>query len=547
LEHSTVGDAFDRVALGAGERLALVFAGGGPRWSYRETLAHVQRAAKGLIGLGVDLGDRVAVWATNRPAWVVLQLATAKVGAVLVPIRASAAADEVAYVLAQCGASTLFLVDRADDVDRVAALTAVCPELPGARPGRIVSKRFPRLKRVASTDEHAVAGAFAWPQVLAASAGISDHLLRRRQESVDPDDSAAIQYTAGATGAPKGAVLTHVAATTTARYVGECMRLGSRDRVCLPVAFDAQLGWLFGTLTTIAHGATLVVPSERFDPGATLAAIAAERCTAVHGTPATFRSLLAHRQFHDFDLASLRTGVVAGAPCPGDLMQQIVRRMHAREITVAYGPAEACGAITQTRTEDPLELRATTVGRALPEVDLRVVDAAGGRDAAPGAVGELCCRGYPVMRGYHELPEATAAAIDANGWLHTGDLAIMDEHGYCRIVGRREETIVRDGEAVQPREVETLLASHPKVHDAAVFGVPDVVLGEEIAAWIRLRDGETASVAEIRDFCRGRATPSRVPRYVRFVDDYPRAATGKVQRFRMREIMIDELKLRAAR
>lgn len=546
MERLTIGDLFDRVAHGAGERDALVFSELDRRWSYRDTFSRVQRLAKGLVGLGVERGDHVAVWATNRPQWVLLQLAIAKVGAVLVTVNPAASADELAYVLEHSDASTLFLSDRLGDRDALALLTACCPELPGARPGRLVSKRFPRLKRVALLNDHGAPGVLAWPEVLTASAGISDHLLRCRQESVDPADLSNIQYTAGATGFPKGAELTHANVTNAAHYVGECMRLTARDRVCVPVPFYQCFGWVLGTLATICRGATMVVPAERFDAERTLAAVAAERCTALHGLPAMFAAELAQRRFHEIDLSSLRTGIVAGAPCAGDLMQQIVRRMHAREMTVAYGPTEACGVITQTRTEDPLELRATTVGRALPHVEVRNIDPVTARDVPPGIQGELCCRGYPVMRGYYKMPEATAAAIDREGWLHTGDLVTIDDHGYCRLTGRVGETISRGGESVHPRELEELLYSHPKVREVQVFGVPDVVFGEELAVWIRLREGETASVAEIRDFCRRRLAHSKVPRYVRFVDEYPLTSTGKVQKFRMREIMTQELKLPAA-
>jgi fatty-acyl-CoA synthase len=546
MERTTIGDLFDRVAHGAGDREAIVFSELGTRWSYRDALARVQLLAKGLIGLGVESGDHVAVWATNRPQWVLLQLAIAKVGGVLVTINPAATADELAHILAHSDASTLFLNDRGGDTDALGLLTACCPELPGARPARLVSKRFPRLKRVALIDDHGARGVLAWPEVLAASAGITDHLLRRRQEGVDPADLSNLQYTAGTTGLAKAAALTHVNVTTTAHYAGECMRLTARDRVCVPVPFYECLGWALGTLVTIGRGAVLIVPSDCFDAEKTLTAIADERCTALHGLPAMFRAEMAQRGFHDLNLASLRTGIVAGAPCVGDLMQQIVRRMHAREITVAYGPSEGSGAITQTRTEDPLELRATTVGRALPHVEVKIVDPATARDVPPGTTGELCCRGYPVMRGYYKDPDGTAAAIDREGWLHTGDLVAIDEHGYCRLTGRVAETVFRGGEHVRPQEVETIIHAHPKVHDVQVFGVPDAVLGEELAAWIRLREGETATVAEIRDFCRARVAHSKVPRYVRFVDRYPLTSTGKVRKFRMREIMTEELKLPAA-
>lgn len=547
MESITIGDLFDRVARGAGDREAFVFAGAGVRWSYRETLAQVQRVAKALIGLGIERGDHVAVWATSRPEWVALQLATAKIGAVLVPIDLALGADELAYVLEQSDATTLFVVERSRDVDLAARLASRCPELAGARPGHLASRRFPLLKRVALLDDRRLPGVLAWSDVLAASAGITDHMLRRRQDGVDPHDVVHLQYTAGATGRPKGVELTHHALVNAAHYANDCMRLTARDRVCVPAPFHHYLGSVLGTLAAVERGATMVVPSEHFDAETTLAAIAAERCTAVHGLPAMFGAELAQRRFHEFDLTSLRTGVVAGAACPGELMRQIVGRMHAREMTVAYGQTEAAAVITQTRAEDPLELRVSTVGRALPHVEVRVADRMTGRELPHGQEGELWCRGYPVMRGYHKLPDATATTIDRNRWLHTGDLAVMDEHGYCRITGRVDDLVRRGGEEVSLREVEEVLDANPKVRDAQVFGIPDVALGEELAAWVRLREGEVATGEELRDFCRSRIAAFKVPRYVRFVDEYPTTETGKVRKFKMRELLSDELRLSRAR
>ena len=555
MESTPIGDLFDHIARGAPDREALVFAQAAVRWTYRDVLDRVQRLAKALIGLGVERGDHVALWAANRPEWVLIQLATAKVGAALVAIDPLGSVDALAFVLAHSDATTLFLTERAGDVDQLALLGACCPELPGARLGRIASRRFAHLKRVALIDDRRAPGVFAWSDVLAASAGISDHMLRVRQESVDVDDPALLQYTSGTTGQPKGVELTHRNLLSDAYYTGESMRLGARDRLCIPVPLHLTLGSVLGTLTALCRGATIVVPAERFDAEATLVAIAAERCTAVHGVPWMFQAMLAQRRFHDFDLSSLRTGVVAGAPCPPQVMRAIVGRMHAREMTVAYGAAEATAVITQTRTEDPIELRVTTVGRALPHVEVRLVDPQSGRDVARGEQGELWCRGYPVMRGYYKLPEPTAAAIDREGWLHTGDLARMDEHGYCSLTGRVAEVVHRAGQVVNPREIEDLLASHPKIHDAQVFGVGDVqvfgvpsaVTDDDLAAWVRLRPGVSASVEEIRDYCRERIAAFKVPRYVRFVDEYPTTASGGVQKLAMRELMADELKPRRAR
>ncbi len=543
MERITIGDLFDRVAHGAGDREALVFPDHGVRWTYRDVLVRSNQLAKGLLGLGVEQGDHVAVWATNRPEWVLLQLAIAKIGAVLVTVNPAYRAGELAYVLEQSDATTLFLIDRFRDASCLDLIAECCPELSRARPGRLASKRFPRLKRVALFDGLAAPGMLAWPEVLAAGAGITDHLLRRRQDSVDPSDPATIQYTSGTTGFAKAAELTHRSILTNAHDVAECMRFSRNDRLCVPVPFFHCFGCVLGTLLVVSRAATMVVPADSFDAGKTLDAIARERCTAVYGVPAMFVEELAHPRFAEVDLSSLRTGIMGGAPCPAEVMRRVVKQMHVPELTIAYGQTEASPIITQTRAEDPLEVRVATVGRALPRVEVRVVDPASGREVPRGTQGELCTRGYLVMRGYYAMPDATAAAIDRDGWLHTGDLATMDEHGYCRITGRMKELVIRGGENVYPREIEALLDTHPKLRDAQVFGIPDPRLGEEVAAWVRLEPGASATAEEIRDFCRERVARYKVPRYVRFVDAYPMTLSGKVQKFKMRELMAEELGL----
>lgn len=443
MERTTLGAVFDRVALGAGEREALVFPGHGVRWTYREAHLLANQLAKGLVGLGIAPGEHVAVWAGNRPEAVFLQLAVAKIGAVLVPIDATRGERELVHVLARSHAATFFLGETFRDTPHAAVLAACCPELKGARPGRLASKRFPALKRVALFGDASIPGAFAWPEVLNASAGITDHLLRLRQDAVDPGDPIVVQYDPGTTEAPSGAELTHLGLVNGAWYSGGCMRLTRHDRVCVPLSLAHPLGHTLGTIATLARGAVMVVPAEHFDAELTLAAVATERCTALHGTPAMFGAELAQRRFHAYDLGSLRTGVVAGGPRPRELVSELIRRMHLREITVAHGRTEASPVITQTRADDPVDLRAATVGRALPHVEVRIVDPASGREVPRGTLGELCCRGYVVMRGYFDMPEATAAAIDANGWLHTGDLAVMDEQGYCTLALRAETTDAR--------------------------------------------------------------------------------------------------------
>jgi fatty-acyl-CoA synthase len=537
MERITIGDGFDRVARGTPDRVAFVFVESGVRWTYRGALGRVQRLAKALIGLGVERGDHVAVWATNRPEWVLVQLAAAKIGAVLVPLSTAYGTEELAYALEQSDATTLFAIDRIGDVDCLALLAECCPEMPGARPGHIASRRLPRLKRVALLDDRRAPGVLSWSEVLAASAGITDHMLRRRQETVAPDDPASIVYTAGTTGPPRGAEFTHLSLVNTAYYAGECMRLSARDSLCVAVPFHDPLGHVLGTLTSAVRAVTMVVPAETFDASATLEAIAQERCTALHGTPAMLTALLAQPRLLDLDVSSLRTGILPAVAGAGGVLQQVAGRTRCRELTVAYGRTEGSPVITQTRAEDPLEVRLASAGRALPHVEVKIADPAG-CELRRGEEGELCCRGYVVMRGYYAMPEATAAAIDDAGWLHTGDLATMDEHGYCRVTGRVSDLVVRAGERIDAREVLALLTSHPKVCDAQVFGVPDSLFGEEVAAWIRLREGETATVEEMRDYCRARLAPSKVPRHVRFVDRYPTTPAGTVQTFRLREITV---------
>jgi fatty-acyl-CoA synthase len=439
VERITVGALFDRVALGAEDREAFVFPAVGVRWTYRDVHARVTQLAKGLMGAGVGAGDTVAVWATNQPEWVLLQLAVAKAGAILVPLAPDLAVEEVAAVLAHSGATTLFTVaaSRAHD-DHVGALADAVPELAGARPGRLASRGLPHLKRVALIGGGSAPGVLAWPEVLAASAGITDHLLRLRQDAVDPLDPAVVQYVPG-TAPLQGAELTHVNVVNDAHEAGECMRLRRRDRLCVPVALAEPLGHVLGTLAALGHGCPMIVPSEHFDAEITLATVAGERCTALLGTPAMFGAELAQRSFHAWDVGTLRTGIVwvdDGVPPPRDVVEGVIRRMHAREITVGWGRAEVTAIATQTRADDPIDLKLGTVGSALPGLEVKIIDPATGREAPRGTPGEVYCRGYAVMRGYRGAPEATAAVRGADGWLRTGDVATMDEQGYCRIVIR---------------------------------------------------------------------------------------------------------------
>jgi fatty-acyl-CoA synthase len=385
-----------------------------------------------------------------------------------------------------------------------------------------------------------------WADLAALGAGVSDAELAARQAACHPDDVINIQYTSGTTGFPKGAQLTHFNIVADASYLAECMKFSEHDRLCIPVPFYHCFGCVLGTLCCVTHGAAMIIPAEYFDPLKTLHAVEREHCTALHGVPTMFIAELQLAEFDQFSFPALRTGIMAGSPCPIEVMKQVVERMGAHEITIAYGQTESSPVITQTRTDDPIELRVSTVGRALPNVEVKIADPSTGAELPRGQQGELCTRGFIVMKGYYNMPEATAKAIDADGWLHTGDLATMDEHGYCKITGRLKDMIIRGGENIYPREIEEFLYTHPSIADVQVAGVPDLKYGEEVLAWIKLKDGHTASVDEIRQFCRDRIAYYKVPRYITFVAEFPMTVTGKVQKYKMREAAIDEFGLHEA-
>jgi fatty-acyl-CoA synthase len=556
----TIGDALRRTAASHPDRDALVFprldAGERPaagetsgsqrcfRLSYRELDAAVDRVAEALLALGIRKGDPVAVWATNWPRWVLLQFATARVGAVMVLINPAYRTSELAYVLKQSDAVALFLVDAFRSSDYFAMLGEVVPGLGASRPGELYSREFPRLKHVVSLKSHAPAGAASWDEFLRAGEAIADDVLDRRQRELACGDCINIQYTSGTTGFPKGAMLTHRNLLLNAYYAGECQAIGPADRICIPVPFYHCFGCVLGTLCSAVFGAAMIIPGEYFEPEATLAAIEGERATSIYGVPTMFIAQLEHPTFAGRDLSSLRTGIMAGSPCPIELMRRVVETMGAREITIAYGLTEASPVITQTRTDDPIELRVQTVGRPLPGLEVKLVDPADGHTLGDNEQGELCTRGHGVMLGYYRMPEATAAAIDADRWLHTGDLALRLPNGYYRITGRIKDMICRGGENVYPREIEEFLHAHPAIENVAVFGVPDPKYVEDVAAWIKLRDGSAVTVDEIRAFCKAKLAHYKVPRHIRIVTEFPQTVTGKIQKFRMREMMIEELGLK---
>ena len=549
---TTLGDLLDFQTERFGDREALVHMDAGTRFTYRELKEECDRVAMGLMALHIEKGHHVGIWVTNYSEWVVAQFATAKIGAVLVNVNPSYRTHELEYVLRQSEANALILIGQFRTSDYVDMANEVIQELKDSTLGDLRCLKLPNLRNVifipppTDPDAKAPDGMWSWEDVRRKSSEVSEADLARRQASCNPDDTINIQYTSGTTGNPKGAMLTHYNIVANGYYAGEGMNFTKRDRLCVPVPFYHCFGCVLGTLACVTHGSTIVIPSEHFEPLKTLQAIQEERCTALHGVPTMFIAELGHARFPDFDLRSLRTGMMAGSPCPIEVMRQVVDQMGAKEIIIGYGQTEASPAITLTRTEDTLERRVSTVGTALPNVQVKLVDPETGQDTPVGEQGELLTRSFMVMKGYYNLPEATAAAIDEDGWLHTGDLATVDQDGYYRITGRLKDMIIRGGENVYPREIEEFLYTHPKIADVQVIGVPDERFVEEVMAWVILKPGETADAEEIREFCQGKIAHYKVPRYIKMATEFPMTVTGKIQKFRMREMAIGELGLQRA-
>jgi fatty-acyl-CoA synthase len=517
----TIGEMFDRIASHNGADDALVSVAQGIRWTYAELAQQVDRCARALIAAGIGKGDRVGIWSPNCAEWVVLQFATAKAGCILVNINPAYRVNELRYALGQSGCSLLVMAAGFRDADYRAILAE-------ARPAGL---------------ETVVVLGPGWDEFLDAAEGIGSERLD--PAALDLDDAINIQYTSGTTGQPKGATLSHHNILNNGFFIGETLAYTPADRVCIPVPFYHCFGMVLGTLAVVTHGACIVLPSEAFEPVATLEAVESERCSALYGVPTMFIAELGLPDFDRFDLSTLRTGIMAGSPCPIDVMRRVIDEMHMTEVTICYGMTESSPVSTQTRRDDPLEKRVGSVGQVHPHVEVKVVDPETGRTVPRGLPGELCTRGYSVMRGYWANDEATRETIDEAHWLHTGDLATMDDDGYLAIVGRIKDMIIRGGENVYPREVEELLYTHPDIQDVAVVGVPDERLGEEVCAWIVLRPGAQLDDETVRQFCRERVARPKVPRYVRFVDGFPLTVTGKIQKYLMREREIEERGLHA--
>jgi fatty-acyl-CoA synthase len=543
----TVGGLLDLVAGRRPDDDALVYPDRDLRYTYREFKEVVEKCARALMALGLEKGDHVAVWGQNVPEWVTLQFATGKMGAVLVTVNPAYKAHELKYVLDQSDSAALFLTKGVKDADFVEILTQAVPEL-ADDDGELSVEELPHLMHAVLMGEGFREGLpiMGFEEFMQRGAEVSPEVLRERQESLDADEVINMQYTSGTTGFPKGVQLTHTNIVKNAFYIGECMELGPEDRVCIPVPFFHCFGCVLGTLNTVTREGTMV-PVESFDAEKVLQAVHEERCTAVLGVPTMFIAELEHPEFEAYDTSSLRTGIMAGSPCPMEVMKKVVDVMGASEITIAYGQTESSPVITQTRTEDPLELRVSTVGRALPETEVRIVGVETGEDCEPGEQGELWTRGYLVMKGYYKMEDRTAEVIDEDGWLHTGDLAIMDEKGYVRITGRAKDMIIRGGENVYPREIEEFLYTHPDISDVQVYGVPDEKYGEQVAAAvIKKKPDSDLTEEDVKEYCRENIARFKVPFYVDFVEEYPMTASGKIQKYKLREAAVERHGLQEA-
>ena len=539
----TVGQFFDEACAKWASRPALVVRHQNVRLSYGELRQAVDRLAAGLLTLGLNPGDRIGIWSPNNTEWVLTQFATAKAGLILVNINPSYRVAELEYALVKVGCKALILAERFKTSDYIGMLRELAPELGRAQPGELDSKRLPSLRSVILIGEAWHPGTFRFSEIMSRGGAAEAGRIAALSPQLQFDEPINIQFTSGTTGFPKGATLSHHNILNNGFFIGEAMRLTPDDRLCIPVPLYHCFGMVLGNLAAVTHGACMVFPGEGFDPLATLQTVSEERCTALHGVPTMFIAQLDHPEFAKFDLSSLRTGIMAGSPCPIEVMKRAVAKMNLREITIAYGMTETSPVSFQSSTTDPLERRVSTVGRIQPHLEVKIIDR-DGRIVPTGTAGELLTRGYSVMLGYWNDEERTREAIDAARWMHTGDLATIDAEGYCNIVGRIKDMVIRGGENVYPREIEEFLYRHPKIQDVQVIGVPDDRYGEEICAWVKLRPGASASEEEIRAFCRDQIAHYKVPRYIKFVDEFPMTVTGKIQKFIMRERTISELGLK---
>ncbi|MGE0350073.1 AMP-binding protein [Hydrogenophaga sp.] len=541
----TIGVALARAAERWGERDALVIPHQGVRWTWQQLLQRADALAAGLLALGLQAGDRVGIWSPNRSEWTLLQFATARAGLILVNINPAYRSNELAYALNKVSCKALVLAPALKTSNYLEILRGLAPELDASAPGQLQAAALPHLRWAIRLDAGRTAGMLNFDELPALATAEQRAQLAALGPTLSPADPINIQFTSGTTGFPKGATLTHRNILNNGFFVGEAIRLTPHDRLCIPVPLYHCFGMVMGNLACVTHGCAMVYPSEAFDPAAVLQTVQAERCTALYGVPTMFIAALDHPDFAATDLASLRTGIMAGSPCPIEVMKRVQSQMHMREVTIAYGMTETSPVSTQSAVDDPVERRVSTVGRVQPHLEVRIVDP-DNRPVPHGVVGELCTRGYSVMQGYWDDPEKTREAIDAEGWMHTGDLATMDAEGYVNIAGRLKDMVIRGGENVYPREIEEFYYSHPKVQDVQVVGVPDAKYGEVLCACVVLKPGEKATAQELQDFARGRIAHYKVPAYVEFIDAFPMTITGKIQKFVLREAMGKKLGLKAA-
>ena len=538
LIEATIGEMLDRAIERWPQTEALVSVEQNIRWTFEEFGRRVDRLAAGLLALGLEPGDRVGVWAPNCAEWTLAQFATARARLIQVNVNPAYRLAELEYTLKKVGVKALISAHSFKTSDYVGMLETLAPEVATSAPGRLEASRLPQLRIVAKFGGERRAGWLEFSDI--ASDDLAE--LRRVAASAECRQPINIQFTSGTTGLPKGATLSHRNIVNNAYFVGLSMGLKAGDRLCVPVPLYHCFGMVMSNLACVVHGATIVYPSPGFDPLAVLKAVQAERCTALHGVPTMFIAELQHPEFESFDLSTLRAGIMAGAPCPIEVMRRVIDRMGMREVTIAYGMTETSPVSFQSSTDDPIERRVSTVGRIQPHMEAKVIDPEG-RTLGRGEPGELCSRGYAVMLGYWDDPERTAEAVDAEGWMHTGDLGVIDEEGYCNIVGRSKDMIIRGGENIYPREIEEFLFRHPKIEDVAVVGIPCDTYGEQVCAWIRVRRGETATEEDILSFCRGQIAHYKIPARICFVDAFPMTVTGKIQKYLIRKTMIERLGL----
>jgi len=550
LIEQTIGAFFDAMVARQPGHEALVSVHQGQRLTYAQLRDKANQLASALLDLGLQPGDRIGIWSHNNVEWVLMQLATAKVGLVLVNINPAYRTSELEYALNKVGCKALVSMAQFKTSDYLGMLRELAPELNTAQPRELKSERLPQLRSVVWIDVAGQGeeqpGMLRFSSVLA-SGQANDPRVSGIALTLEPNQPINIQFTSGTTGFPKGATLTHRNILNNGFFIGECMKLTPADRLCIPVPLYHCFGMVLGNLACFTHGSTIVYPADAFDPLSVLQTVQAERCTGLHGVPTMFIAELDHPRFKEFDLSTLRTGIMAGSPCPIAVMQRVVGEMHMGEVTIAYGMTETSPVSCQSSTTTPLDKRVASVGTVQPHLAVKIVDPESGATVAPGQRGELCTQGYSVMLGYWEDPAKTAEAIDAEGWMHTGDLATMDAEGYVNIVGRIKDMVIRGGENIYPREIEEFLFRHPKVQDVQVVGVPDLKYGEELCAWVVLKPGQKATDDELREFCKGQIAHYKVPRYIRFVTEFPMTVTGKIQKYKIRDAMKGELGLTEAK